>query len=58
VAVRLSLPKTWAYAPQRRQQARVPEEIPFRPTPEMALMLLEQARAWGVPPRCVVADAD
>jgi SRSO17 transposase len=58
VAVRLYLPKTWAYDPQRRQQTRVPEEIPFRTKPEIALMLLDQARAWGVPHRGVVADAD
>jgi SRSO17 transposase len=58
VAVRLYLPKTWAYDPQRRQQTRVPEEIPFRTKPEIALMLLDQARAWGVPHHCVVADAD
>jgi SRSO17 transposase len=58
VAVQLYLPKTWAYDPQRRQQTRVPEEIPFRTKPEMALMLLDEARAGGVPHRCVVADAD
>jgi SRSO17 transposase len=58
VAARLYLPKTWAYDPERRQQARVPEEIPFQTKPEIALQLLDQARAWGVPHRCVVADAD
>jgi SRSO17 transposase len=58
VAVRLYLPKTWAYDPQRRQQTRVPEDIPFRTKPEIALTLLDQARAWGVPHRGVVADAD
>src|ERR671925_1439882 len=29
VAVRLYLPKTWAHDPKRRQQTRVPAEIPF-----------------------------
>jgi len=58
VAVRLYLPKTWAYDPQRRQQTRVPEDIPFLTQPEIALTLLDQARAWGVPHRGVVADAD
>lgn len=58
VAVRWSLPKTWADDPKRRQQTRGPEAIPFRTTPAMALMLLEQARAWGVPHRGVVAAAD
>jgi SRSO17 transposase len=31
--------------------------VPFQTKPEMALMWLDQARAWGVPHRCVVADA-
>jgi SRSO17 transposase len=58
VAVRLYLPKTWAYDAERRRQARVPGEIPFQTKPEIALMLLDQARAWGVPHGGVVADAD
>jgi SRSO17 transposase len=58
VAVRLYLPQTWADDPARRQQARVPTGVTFQTTPEIALALLDQARAWGGPHRCVVADAD
>jgi SRSO17 transposase len=58
VAVRLYLPRTWAQDPARRQQTRGPAEIPFQTKPEIALTLLDQARSWGIPHRCVVADAD
>jgi SRSO17 transposase len=58
VAVRLYVPKPWAQAPKRRQQARLPAEVAFQTKPDIALTLLDQARAWGVPPRGVVAEAD
>jgi SRSO17 transposase len=58
VAVRLYLPQTWAPDAERRQQARVPAAVAFQTKPESALALLEQARAWAVPHRGVVADAD
>ena len=58
VAGRLSVPKAWTEAPERCRKARIPAEVPCQPTPEMALMRLDQARAWGVPPRGVVAAAD
>src|SRR6266700_3349245 len=58
VAGRLSLPQEWTDDPERLRRARVPADVPFQTKPQIALALLDQARAWGVPHRCVVADAD
>ena len=58
VAVRLYLPQAWAEDAERRRNAHVPDDVPFQTKPEIALVLLDQARAWGIPHRCVVADAD
>jgi SRSO17 transposase len=58
VAVRLYLPKVWAGDPERRRKAHVPPQVTFQTTPEIALALLDQARAWGIPHHCVVRDAD
>src|SRR5918999_258054 len=58
VAVRLYLPEAWTSEPQRLKRARVPADVGFQTKPEIALSLLDQARAWGVPHRCIVADAD
>jgi SRSO17 transposase len=58
VATRLYLPKAWANDPVRRKQAHVPDAIQFQTKAEIALDLLDQARAWGVRHRCVVSDAD
>jgi SRSO17 transposase len=57
-ATRLYLPKEWAEDQARRDKAKVPEGIAFQTKPEIALDLLDQADAWGVPYACVVADAD
>jgi SRSO17 transposase len=58
VATRLYLPEHWANDADRREKAKVPDEIPFQTKPQIALELLDQARGWGVRFACVVADAD
>jgi SRSO17 transposase len=58
VASRLYLPKEWAYDLARREKAQVPKEIVFQTKPQIALELLDQAKAWGLRWACVVTDAD
>jgi SRSO17 transposase len=57
VAVRWYLPQAWAEALEPRGNVRVPDGVTCQTTPEMALARFDQARAWGVPHRCGVADA-
>jgi SRSO17 transposase len=58
VAVRLYLPKEWSEDPERLQRAHVPADVTFKTKAQIALELLDQARAWGVPHGGVTADAD
>jgi SRSO17 transposase len=58
---RLFLPEDWAADPDRRQAAGVPERVVFRTKPELALAMLAEACAGGVPFRwaggdCVYGD--
>jgi SRSO17 transposase len=48
---RLSLPEEWAWNRQRRQEARVPQEVQFETQPEQAIAMLEHAWEHGVPMR-------
>lgn len=54
---RLYLPETWTKDEKRRAAAGVPEEVVFKKKWELALDLIDEVRAWGVPDRIVHADA-
>ncbi len=58
VATRLYLPRQWAQEPQRRKSAHVPAELTFESKAEIALALLDEAKACGVGHTCVTCDAD
>src|SRR5579863_8622792 len=52
----LYLPQSWAEDPERRAEVGVPVEVEFRTKPELALELIRQARADGVPAAPVLGD--
>ena len=55
---RLFLPREWIGDPARRQKAGVPAETPYRFKNTLALELVDEALARGLPPAPVLADSD
>lgn len=54
---RLFLPEDWAGDRRRRKDAGVPEGVIFRTKPELALEMVAEAAAAGVPFRWVAGDS-
>jgi len=54
---RLYLPESWANDEVRRQEAGIPKEVVFRKKWELALEIIDEVRAWGLPDQVVLADA-
>ena len=53
---RLYLPEEWCQDRQRRQEARVPDEVTFQTKPQLAIQMLEHAWGQGVPMEWVTGD--
>ena len=57
VAWRLYLPQVWADDAARRGKAGVPNDLHFATKPQIALAQIRAAKADGIPPGVVLADA-
>jgi len=53
---RLYIPKDWLEDNKRRAEAGIPKELKFQTKPEMALEMVQEATAAGVPYRWVTGD--
>ena len=57
IAYRLYLPQVWADDPEQRRKAKVPAEVVFQTKPQIALEQIKAAKAQGVAPGVILADA-
>jgi SRSO17 transposase len=52
----LYLPECWANDPARRDEGRIPEDVPFKTKPRLALDMLRRAVKAKLPRGTVLAD--
>jgi SRSO17 transposase len=52
----LYLPKSWAEDPARRKEAKIPDSVPFKTKPQLALDMIDRALADDLPEGVVLAD--
>jgi SRSO17 transposase len=52
----LYLPEEWCADPERRRQAKIPDEVGFRTKPQLASSLVERASGWELPAAPILAD--
>lgn len=53
----LYLPESWTEDVARRQEARIPDNVPFKTKPQLAMQMITRAVDDGVPPGIVLGDA-
>jgi SRSO17 transposase len=57
IGMRVYLPEQWASDIARRRSVGVPDDVVFKRKWELGIDLLDDALAWGLPPRVLLADA-
>jgi SRSO17 transposase len=55
--MQLYLPECWMQDTERRKQAKIPDDLPFRTKPQIAMEMLLSAHAAGISLGIVIADA-
>lgn len=53
----LYLPESWANDPVRRREGHIPDDVPFKTKPELAIDMMERAVEDELPTGVVLADA-
>ena len=53
----LYLPDSWANDPERRAEARIPDDVQFATKIELALGMIDRAAAAGIPGSIILADS-